>query len=70
MGVFAVDFMLYLLVLGFSSWLGGLVLDEFHVPPRMLMAACAVLSCGSGLVWWWLRRGRGDDPVQTPRGVR
>lgn len=56
--VFAVDFMLYLLVLGLSSWLGGKALDEFHVAPRVLMVWLSVLLCGSGAVWWWLRRGQ------------
>lgn len=53
--VFSVDFSLYLVVLGASSWLGGRALDELHVSPRSLMASLSVMLLGSGLVWWWLR---------------
>ena len=55
--VFAVDSMLFLIVLGASSWAGGRALDAFHMPPRVLMAWLAVILTGSGVVWWWLRRG-------------
>ena len=54
--VFAVDSMLFLIVLGLSSWAGGKALDAFHIQPRTLMASLSVVLCGSGAVWWWLRR--------------
>jgi hypothetical protein len=54
--VFAVDSMLFLIVLGFSSWAGGKALDAFHIEPRALMASLSVILCGSGAVWWWLQR--------------
>ncbi|MFZ5443724.1 MAG: MFS transporter [Myxococcota bacterium] len=63
--VFSVDFTLYLVVLGVSSWLGGRALDELHVSPRSLMASLAVLLLGSGAVWWWLR-ARAVAPAQSP----
>jgi hypothetical protein len=55
--------MLYLVVLGASSWVGGRALDEFHVSPRALMASLSVVLLGSGGVWWWLRR----DPLRSRR---
>jgi MFS family permease len=64
--VFAVDFMLYLLVLGASSWAGGKLLDEVHVAPRTLMATLSVVLCGSGAVWWWLRRTPAVTPPSAP----
>ena len=56
--VFAVDSMLFLVVMGVSSWAGGKALDAFDIQPRSLMAALSVLLCGSGAVWWWLQRAR------------
>jgi predicted MFS family arabinose efflux permease len=59
--VFAVDSMLFLVVMGFSSWAGGKALDAFGIQPRTLMAALSVILCGSGAVWWWLQR-----PASSP----
>ena len=56
--VFAVDSTLFLIVLGASSWAGGKALDAFRIEPRALMASLSVILCGSGAVWWWLRRSK------------
>ena len=61
--VFAVDAMLYLVVMGASSWAGGRALDAFGIEPRALMLSLSVILCGAGAGWWWLRRSR---PSKTP----
>ncbi len=46
---FSLDMMLQILVLGFSSWLGGVLLDGTGVDPRVMMAALSgvLLVCGA-----------------------
>jgi MFS family permease len=61
--VFAVDSMFLLIVMGASSWLGGVALDAFQIQPRSLMLVLSVILCGSGLVWWWLRRAPHPGPL-------
>jgi hypothetical protein len=48
--------MLQILVLGFSSWLGGVLLDRTQVSPRLMMTALSgvLLLCGA---WWATLRG-------------
>ena len=46
--VFAVDSMLFLIVMGVSNWAGGKALDAFGVEPRVLMASLSVILRASG----------------------
>lgn len=66
--VFSVDTMLPLIVLAFSSWATGRILDDTKVDPRTLMAWLAGITALAGIGWRALRRGVTEAPraVTTP----
>lgn len=70
--VFALDTMISLLMLAFSSWAGGVVLDEWQMQPRTLMAWLSGLVALAGVGWWFVRGAQStapSEPAQSAGGA-